>query len=129
MKEFTEQQVDDIIKLKFGELAESLQRKSYVSDRLLGKPYKVSASKIRQLYMARFTAIKAKQMPLPERLRQFQKEPPRERYGLRFLKPHQIKWLTSSSTLRKQTAMSLKDRCLQFLREFPAAKMNATLLR
>ena len=44
MKEFTEQQVDDIIKLKFGRLVTEIQRRSYVRDSILGKLFKVSAS-------------------------------------------------------------------------------------
>ena len=56
-------------------------------------------------------------------------EVPRQNYGLRFLKQHEIKWLTSADTLVRQTAMSLKDRSTQFKREFPSAQMNQTLLR
>lgn len=58
-----------------------------------------------------------------------QKQEPRQRYGYRFLKPHEIQWLTSSATLRHQTSLSLKDRCKLFLKEFPSAHMNPTLLR
>ena len=39
-----------------------------------------------------------------------------------------MKWLISSETLKAQTAMSLKDRSRHFLKEFPGAKMNSTLL-
>ena len=35
----------------------------------------------------------------------------RKNFGIRFLKPHEIKWATSANTLRQQTAMSLVDRC------------------
>ena len=53
----------------------------------------------------------------------------RQRWGIRFLKDHEIKWITSSNTLRQQTALSLKERSDHFLREFPSAHMNPTLLR
>ena len=52
----------------------------------------------------------------------------RKRFGLRFLKPREIEWLTSSPTLRKQTSLSLEDRCRHFREEFPNAKLNYTLL-
>ena len=52
----------------------------------------------------------------------------RQRWGYRFLKAHEVKWLTSSSTLREQTALSLKDRVAHFLRQFPEAHLNPTLL-
>ena len=53
----------------------------------------------------------------------------RQRYGYRFLKLHEIQWLTSEQTLRNQTSLSLVDRTKHFLKEFPSAKMNPTLLR
>ena len=54
MKHFTEQQVDDILKLKFGAVVTSYPSTSYVSNRGLGKIFNVSGSMIRQLYMKRF---------------------------------------------------------------------------
>ena len=53
----------------------------------------------------------------------------RVHYGIRFLKPHQIQWLTSSSTLRQQTGLSLVDRCKHFEKEFPTAHMNSALIK
>ena len=44
MKQISEQQVDDIIKLKFGDLVTEIGHTSYVSDKLLGQLYKVSGS-------------------------------------------------------------------------------------
>ena len=66
MKEFTEQQIDDIIKLKFGTLASTAPSTAYVSDRVLGRIFKASGSKIRQLYTQRFEANKVKLLPLME---------------------------------------------------------------
>ena len=57
MKEFSEQQVDDIIKLKFGKLISELGHRQYVSNRVLGKIFGVSGSQIRKLYRARFDKI------------------------------------------------------------------------
>ena len=51
MKEFTEQQVDDIIKLKFGRMVESTHHRSWAANWAIGKLFKVSASRIRQLYL------------------------------------------------------------------------------
>ena len=44
MKLISEQQVDDLIKLKFGCLATEHGHRSYVSDKLLGKLFGVSGS-------------------------------------------------------------------------------------
>ena len=129
MKLFTAQQVTDIIKLKFGTYVEDAHHPIYTSNKALGKLYGVSSSRIRQLYQTRFEEIKNKKMPLMQRLQQKQKEVPRQTFGLRFLKSHEIDWVTSSSTLKKQTALSLGDRVKHFQREFPTAKMNVTLLR
>ena len=47
MKVFTEQQVDDLIKLKFGSLVTERGHRSYVSNPVLGKLFKVSGTKVR----------------------------------------------------------------------------------
>ena len=66
MKEFTESMVSDLIKLKFGKLVEEHGHTSYVTNRVLGKIFKCSTSKIRQLYMARFEEAEARKLPLLE---------------------------------------------------------------
>ena len=57
VKSFSEQQVDDLIKLKFGRLVESADHVQYVSNAILGKIFGVSAAKIRQVYQQRFQSI------------------------------------------------------------------------
>ena len=47
MKHYSEQQVKDMIKLKFGKDVEDHHHLSYVSNRLLGKLFGCSGSKIR----------------------------------------------------------------------------------
>ncbi len=47
MKTFSEQQVLDMIKLKFGELVERPDHTSYASNQLLGKIFGASATTIR----------------------------------------------------------------------------------
>ena len=64
MKFYSEQQVSDLIKLKYGQLVTTPHHCSFVSNRLLGKLFKCSASKVRQLYMQLFEEIKAKQLSL-----------------------------------------------------------------
>ena len=114
MKEFTDNQVDDILKLKFGKIVTSIDHTSYVSNHILGKIFGVSTFKIRQLYMARFEAIKRQNMTFAEKMQLAQTEQPRKNYGPRFLKPHEIEWLISSNTLRKQHGLSLVDRVKEF---------------
>ena len=46
VRHFTEQQVDDLIKLKFGRLVTSADNVQYVSNATLGEVFGVSASKI-----------------------------------------------------------------------------------
>ena len=57
VKQFTEQQVDDLIKLKFGRLVTSAKNVQYVSNATLGKIFGISASKVRQLYANRFKTL------------------------------------------------------------------------
>ena len=54
VKQLSEKQVDDIIKMKYGSLVTSTQHIQYVSNATLGKIFGFSATKIRELYMARF---------------------------------------------------------------------------
>ena len=64
-----------------------------------------------------------------DQLRLGQKDSQRQRWGYRFLKKHEIEWLTSRSRLREHTALSLEARCQDFKRTFPTAHMNTALLR
>ena len=54
VKKLSEQQVDDIIKLKFGRMVDSANNIQYISNSILGKIFGVSATKIRDLYTERF---------------------------------------------------------------------------
>ena len=49
-----------MIKLKFGKLVVYANHMSYVSNKVLGKIFGVSSSKIRSLYMGYFDKIKRK---------------------------------------------------------------------
>ena len=73
--------------------------RSYASNKLLGKLFGCSGSKIRQLYMARFDAIRMRQQPLLEQIRHVRNIQDRQNFGYRYLKPHEIKWLTSGASL------------------------------
>ena len=95
VKHLSKQQVDDLIKLKFGRLVTSNKNKQYVSNGTLSKIFGVSATRIRQLYMDRFQAIADEQLPFLERLTKRTKRYPRKRWGLRFLKAHEIAWSVS----------------------------------
>ena len=111
VKLFTDKQVDDLIKLKYGSLVTSADRIQYVSNAVLGKIFGISATKVRRLYMARFQAIKDKELPF---LQQFEKQMQRykrKRWGPRFLKEHEKAWLVDARTLRQQTGIGLFDRC------------------
>ena len=78
--------MDDIIKLKFGSLATSAERKQYASNAVLAKIFGVSATKIREVYTARFQSIADKQMSFLQQLHNQKKKHARQRWGLRFLK-------------------------------------------
>ena len=63
VKEFSEQQIDDLIKLKFGSLVTSADHTQYASNACLGKIFGVSGAKIRELYTKRFREIEEQQLP------------------------------------------------------------------
>lgn len=90
VKKLTEQQVEDLIKLKFGKMVTSPDHRQYASNATLGKIFGISASQVWRLYMRRFEAIADRDLPL---LQQFTKQMQlqrRQRWGLRFLRQHEI---------------------------------------
>ena len=100
VKKLTEAQVDDMIKLRYGRLVTSADHTAYASNATLGKIFGISASQVRRLYMAKFQAIADQQLPL---LEQFEKQMlrfKRKRWGLRFLRKHEVEWLVDPRTLR-----------------------------
>ena len=64
VKHFTEAQIDDLIKLKYGSLVTSANNKQFVSNAVLSKIFDISAHRVRELYMERFKAINAEKEPL-----------------------------------------------------------------
>ena len=68
-KQFTEEQIDQLIKLKFGALVTKLPEVSYVSNKVLAKIYNCSESHIRKLYTDRFEKIALKERPLLEQMK------------------------------------------------------------
>ena len=111
MKTFTKEQVDDIIKLKFGRLVTSASNISYVPNHVLGKIFGVSKTRIRQLYMARFQEARTVNLSYLMHQQRQKAQQGRKNFDIKFLKPHEIKWATSAATLRQQTSLSLADRC------------------
>ena len=107
VKEFSEQQVDDIIKLKFGSLVSSANNQQYVSNACLGQIFGVSGTKIRQLYTKRFQEIQEKQLSFLQQLQRRRHQQQRKYWGMRFIKKHEIEWLVNDNILRNQTGMSL----------------------
>ena len=54
MKQFTEEQIDDLLKLKFGKVVEESGHTAFVSNKTLGKIYKISEHKIAGMLWVRF---------------------------------------------------------------------------
>ena len=113
-KILTEQQVDDLLKLKWGSVVTEASGPTLTSNKALAKVFGVKESQIRNAYMRRFEKIKLAKLTLLQRLRLIATEQPRKNFGIRFLKEHQISWITSSATLRQQVAISLVARCALF---------------
>jgi hypothetical protein len=56
-KNITQEQVESMIRMKFGALVRSADHPSYVSNQALGKMLRVSASHVRHLYMRYFDEL------------------------------------------------------------------------
>ena len=70
MKHFTKDQVNDMIKLRFGGLVNSLEAKSYTSYGKLGKVFGCSGQHVRRLIVAKFEEQRMAQLPLIEQMKQ-----------------------------------------------------------
>ena len=121
MKVFSEEQIDTIVKLKFGKLVTTPGHPAYMSNAALGKLFKCSHSHIRRQYLERFRKYQMQTAPLLQQMQSMLDKYTRQRYGLRFLKDHEIRWIVSPDTLKQQTSLSLHDRSEQFKHEFPTS--------
>ena len=135
MKSLTESQVDDLIKIKFGQLVTAPGHTAYVSNKVLAKIFQISEHSISNIIRARYERHRRKNMSLLQQLKPpekglipHQRFRGRQRFGFRFLKPHQVDWIVNEEILKLQTGMSLKDRVKHFKKQFPDASMNYTLL-
>ena len=70
MKEITEATLDDILKLKYGEVVKDGGHTSYVTNEKLGKVFGVPGHRIRQLCQKRFAKNRQKELSFLEQLRQ-----------------------------------------------------------
>ena len=120
-KEFTAEQVDAMIRLKFGQLVVSNFNTAYTTDAKLAKLFKVSATKIRSLMQARFAKLREEKVTSAPRRRQ--------RYGIKFVSEAMNDYIVSETTLLEQAGLSLVERCLQINRLHPFPPLNPTLLR
>ena len=51
VKLYSDKEIDAMIKMKFGRLVTNQFHTAYVSNRILGKLFKCSSTKVRELYM------------------------------------------------------------------------------
>ena len=118
-----------MIRIRYGGLVTSARQTSYASFKTLAKIFGVSISQARRACHTHFEQERQKLLPLIQQMQLAKEKSERKRRGFRFLKPHEIEWMTCRQTLRAQTGLSLKDRSDHFQKEFPTAHMNPTLLR
>ena len=101
VKNYTPAQVDAIIRMKFGRPVTSQFNLSYVSNAMLGRLFKCSATTIRELYMRRFAELKG--VPTVDQVK--------KRYGIRYVSAEAQRYIVDRDTLKSQTGLSLADRC------------------
>ena len=123
MKRLTEEQVDDLLKLKFGKVVTEPGHTAYVSNAVLAKIFEVPTPTIAWLQQVRFEQHRQKNLPLMQKLKPLKKSvvphqrfEGRKNFGRRFLKPHEVNWLVNAETLRLQTGLPLTERAQHFRR-------------
>ena len=98
MKVYSDLQVDAMMNLRFGSLLTKDPKTCFLSYASLGKLFKCSGNKVRNLILARLEKMKKKDLPLLGQLNQATERAQRQRWGMRFLRPHHIDWLTSAAS-------------------------------
>lgn len=73
MKKLTEQQVDDLLKLRFGQVVEEPGHTAYVSNAVLAKIFRIPRSTVANLQQARFERVRLRNLPLMQRLQPLEK--------------------------------------------------------
>ena len=73
MKQLSEQQVDDLLKLKFGNVVEESGHCAFVSNKILGKVFKISEHSVAYLLRVRFERHRLNNMPFKSKLQQPEK--------------------------------------------------------
>ena len=73
MKKLTEQQVDDLLKLRFGQVVEEPGHTAYVSNAVLAKIFRIPRSTVANLQRARFERVRLRNLPLMQRLQPLEK--------------------------------------------------------
>ena len=68
MKQFTEQHVNDMIKLRYGDEPDHYDAESHVPYWKLGKIFGCSGQLVRQLILAKFNTDARKNLPLIEQM-------------------------------------------------------------
>ena len=86
MKTFTPEQVDDMIKLRYGSMVDHIDAKSYTSYVAIGKIFGCSNEHVKQLMLKKFEQDKLKQLPLIDQMRRQKEKLDRQRWGYRYLK-------------------------------------------
>lgn len=129
VKQISQEEVDQMIILKWHRLVESPDHLSFVPYATIGKVYGISGTSVRQLVLQRFKQMASERMlTRKQKLRQ-QQLPVRKRYGLRFLTAEHVDFLKAPETLQQWTGRTLKERCVLFHRHFGNHRINPTLLR
>ena len=67
-KQLSESQVDDLIRLKYGQYVTHPSHYSWVSNVVLGKIFGISAGSVRHQYMKRFEQLRVQGLPLLQQL-------------------------------------------------------------
>ena len=123
MKQVSDKIIDDIMKLKFGKIIDIPGHTAFVSNKTLGKVFNMSEHKIASLLRVRYAKNRYNNLSFLQKLRPliksdipYQNFKGRQRFGLKFLKSHEIKWIVNAETLKIQTGMSLKDRAQHFMK-------------
>ena len=100
--DFTDEDVDLMIQLKFGQQVESQHHRAYMSNKAIANMFKCSATSIRNAYLSRFanaagqrlsSSLAEEPMPVGRRTAN------RQKYGIRFLTSEHIGWVTNSDNL------------------------------
>ena len=116
MRDITAEQIDQMIFIRYRKHVDNPHNPSFISLSVIGKIFGIDGSSVRRLILDRFQQLQNERMFTRKKKAIYSQKPIRKRYGIRYIKPEHVEFLTDQQRLNDWGAHTLKHRCVLFHR-------------